>query len=58
MLAFFEKYGPFFIMVSIIGAFIFYSVKKEEKAAKEKEEKEKQGVDPQKKTEEIQKKEQ
>jgi hypothetical protein len=49
MLAFFEKYGPFFIMVSIVGAFVFYSVKKEEK--------EKQGKDTQKKTEDSQKKE-
>jgi hypothetical protein len=54
MLEFFEKYGPFFIVVAIVGGFIFYSVKKEEK---EKEEKEKKERDSQNKTGESQKKE-
>ncbi len=52
MLEYLEKYGPFFIMVSIVGAFVFFSVKRDEK--KEKEE---QVKDTQKKTEDNQRKE-
>ncbi len=53
MLEFFEKNLPFLIFASMVAAFVIYSVKKGEKAEKEKQEK-----DTQKKIEESQKKEQ
>lgn len=59
MFEFFEKNLGFFILVTIIGSFVVYSVKKEEKEKKkkaEKAEKEKQEKEAQSKTEESQKK--
>ena len=60
MFEFFEKNLGFFILVTIVGSFVVYSVKKEEKENKkkaEKAEKEKKEKEAQNKTEESQIKE-
>ena len=50
MLEFFEKHWVFLVVVTIVGSFVIYSVRKERK-----EEDKKQGKDIQKKTKESQK---
>ena len=52
MFEFFEKNLGFFIVVTIVGSFVAYSVRKERK---DKEKKEQEWKDAQKKAEEIQK---
>jgi large-conductance mechanosensitive channel len=52
MIEFFEKNLGFLIVVAIVGSFVIWSVRKENK---EKEKKEQENKDAQKKTEESQK---
>jgi preprotein translocase subunit YajC len=37
MMEFFDRYGAFFILVTIVGSFVFYSVSRDNKKEKKKD---------------------